>query len=190
MYGCTTCTECVLTLNKINYHARFEDPTVVTAMHFHVSLPTRTVQPPLLCWTANQERSKQSNTITLLLSPAGSVWAPSPGLPRAAHCACSLFGLLFQPDDGGGMCAASHQERLPELRKPMNTEQEICYPEKFLIAPGNKLTTFLTHTCTISVSAALTLKARLLSSHPPCQWGCCEWRVSLRPSSNKRRVLL
>jgi hypothetical protein len=38
--------------------------------------------------------------------------------------------------------------------------------------------------------AALTLKARLLSSCPPRQWGSCEWRVSLRPSSNKRRAFL
>lgn len=29
------------------------------------------------------------------------------------------------------LCAASHQERLPELQKPMNTEREICYQEKF-----------------------------------------------------------
>jgi hypothetical protein len=68
------------------------------------------------------------------------------------------------------LCAASHQERLHELQKPMNIEREICYQEKFLIAPGNKLTTFITHTCRLFVSAALTLKARLLSSHPPCQW--------------------
>jgi hypothetical protein len=65
----------------------------------------------------DQQTKKEASRVTkllLLLSPAGSVWPPSPGLPCTAHCACCLLGLLFHSDDRGGIFLQNINIILPD----------------------------------------------------------------------------